>query len=116
MVKNYRNRLTVVGLVMWNEELGKTAVAIEQFPWLPQDIPFTVYFGMAMLPMTVFLRAALLGGILTAQDSEYHTIIEYRLSPVSPVFILAGRLSRLILSGLLGAVLLLAAIGLVTGF
>ncbi len=116
MVKNYRNRLTAAGLVLWNEALGETAVSIRPFPWLSRDIPLTVYFGMAMLPMATFLGAALLGCILTAQDYEFHTILEYRLSPISPINILAGRLCRLILSGLLGAVLILIALGLMTGF
>jgi hypothetical protein len=66
--------------------------------------------------MAAFLGAALLGGILTTQDYEFYTILEYRLSPVSPLTILAGRLGRLVLSGLLGATFILIAIGIMTGF
>ena len=51
MVKNFRNRLTAAALVMWDELLGEKAVFIEQEPWLPRDIPYSVYFGMAMMPL-----------------------------------------------------------------
>ena len=115
MVKNYRNRLTAAGLVLWNDALGAGAVTIEERPWLPRDMPFALYFGMALLPMTVALSASVLGGALTAQEFEFRTILEYRLAPVSVAAILGARLTRLVLSGLLSAAILLIAVGFVTG-
>ncbi len=116
MVKNYRNRLTAAGLIMWNDVLGDGAVTIEERPWLPRDMPFALYFGMALLPMTVALAASVLGGVLTAQEFEFRTILEYRLAPASVVLILGARLLRLLLSGMLAAGILLVAAALVTGF
>ncbi len=113
-VKNYRNRLRAAGLVLWNDELGSRAVEIEELPWLPQDVPYAVYFGMALLPMTTFMAAALLGAVLTAQDFEGGTILELRLSPVPVALVLGARISRLVLTACLSACLLLCAIGLVT--
>lgn len=115
IVKNLRNRLTAAGLRLWHDELGDRAVTVEQRPWLPRDVPYTVYFGMAMLSMTVFLAASILGGFLTAQEFELGTIVEYRLSPAPVALILGARLTRLILSALLSASVLLVAVGLVTG-
>jgi len=113
MVKNFRNRLTAAGLIMWNDALGDDAVVVGERPWLPRDVPFALYFGMALLPMTVALAASVLGGVLTAQEFEFRTILEYRLAPIPVAAILGARLVRLILSGLLSAALLLIAIGLV---
>ena len=114
-VKNLRNRLTAATLRMWQTELGDRAVTVEEYPWLPADLPYTLYFGMAMLPLTVFLAASLIGGILTAQDFEFFTILEYRLAPVSPVWVLGARLTRLVLSSLLAGGMLLLTLGLYTG-
>ncbi len=116
LVKNFRNRLTAAGLRIWNSELGDRAVTVEEHPWLPRDVPYTVYFGMAMLPMTTFLAASILGAVLTAQEFEFGTLVEYRLAPAPPGLILAGRLARLVLSGLVSAAVLLLAVGLVTGY
>jgi ABC-type multidrug transport system permease subunit len=115
LVKNFRNRLTAAGLRLWNAELGSRAVVVEQHPWLPRDVPYTVYFGMALLPLTVFLAASIIGAALTAQEFEFGTIIEYRLAPAPPTLILGARLARLILSALISAGVLLVAVGLVTG-
>lgn len=115
MVKNYRNRLTAAALILWNNDLGDRAVTIEERPWLARDVPFAVYFGMALLPMTVSLAAAVIGGILTAQDFESGTILEYRQSPTPPMMILGARLTRLMLSGLLAAGILALVIGLRVG-
>ncbi len=115
-VKNLRNRLTAAALRLWNEELGDAAVTIEEHPWLPVDVPYTVYFGMAMLPMTTFLAAVFIGGILTAQDFEFRTIAEFRLAPIAPVWVLGARLTRLVLSAFLSAGVLLLAQGWRTGF
>ncbi len=115
-VKNYRNRLTAAALVIWDQALDKKAVTINQHPWLPEDVPYKVYFGMAMLPFAVFLAGAIVGSILTAQDFEFETILEYRLAPTSSVSIVLARLLRLTLTGLLSGTLLLIVLGLMTGY
>jgi hypothetical protein len=112
LVKNFRNRLTAAGLRLWDAELGDRAVTIEQHPWLAHDVPYTVYFGMAMLSLTTFLAASMLGAFLTAQEFEFRTILEYRLAPVSVALILGARLTRLVLSALVSAAILLIAVGL----
>jgi ABC-type multidrug transport system permease subunit len=116
LVKNFRNRLTAAGLRLWNEELGSKAVVIEERPWLPQDVPYTVYFGMALLPMTVFLSASIVGAFLTAQEFESGTIVEYRLAPAAVASILAARLTRLVILALISSTILLVAVGLLTGY
>ena len=116
LVKNFRNRLTAAALLMWDAELGPRAVTVEEFAWLPRDVPYTVYFGMALLPMTVFMAASIMGAILTAQEFEFGTIVEYTLAPVSMGLVLGARLARLVLSALISAAVLLLAVGLATGF
>ncbi len=116
LVKNFRNRLTAAALRMWDAELASAAVTVEEFAWLPRDVPYTVYFGMALLPMTVFMAASIMGAILTAQEFEFGTIVEYSLAPVSVVLVMGARLVRLVLSALISAGILLVAIGLATGF
>ncbi|NOZ70888.1 MAG: hypothetical protein GXP38_03070, partial [Chloroflexi bacterium] len=115
LVKNYRNRLTAAALRLWNEALGERAVVVEEHPWLPRDVPFPVYLGMALLPLATALAASVIGGVLTAQEFELHTILEYRLAPTSLALILGARLTRLVLSGLLAAAVLLVAIGFDSG-
>jgi ABC-type multidrug transport system permease subunit len=115
LVKNYRNRLTAAGLRLWDAELGNRAVVVEEHPWLPRDVPYTVYFGMALLPLTAFLAASIIGAVLTAQEFEFGTIVEYRLAPAPPILILGTRLARLALSALISSGVLLVAAGLVTG-
>ncbi len=116
IVKNYRNRLTSAALKLWNEALGGNAITIEQRPWLPRDVPYSVYFGMAMLPLAAFLASSLVGAFLTAQEFEFQTILEYRLSPVSMSLVLGTRLVRLSLTGLLSAIVLMVIIGIVVGY
>jgi hypothetical protein len=111
LVKNYRNRLTAAALVLWNRDLAEQAVIIEQHPWLPRDMPYTLYFGLAMLPMTAFLAASVIGGVLTAQEFEQQTIDEYRLSPARPSLIVAARLTRLVLTSLVAVTVLLVGVG-----
>ncbi len=113
LVKNFRNRLTAAALRLWDAELGSRAVTVEQHPWLPRDVSYNVYFGMALLPMAVFLAAAAIGATLTAQEFEFRTVVEYRLAPASLGLILGARLARLALSALLSAGVLLLAVGLV---
>jgi ABC-type multidrug transport system permease subunit len=113
-VKNFRNRLTAAALRLWNDALGERAVTVEERPWLPRDVPYVVYYGMAMLPMTTFL-AGFIGGILTAQDFEFGTIMEVRLAPAAPALPLAARLTRLVLLALLSAGVLLVTLGWHTG-
>jgi ABC-type multidrug transport system permease subunit len=115
LVKNFRNRLTAAALRLWNAELGDRAVTVEEYPWLSRDVPYTVYFGLALLPMTVFLAASILGAVLTGQEFELRTIVEYRLAPASPLLILGARLTRLVLTALIAAGVLLVASGLSTG-
>jgi hypothetical protein len=115
LIKNYRNRLTAAGLRLWEEALGRQAVRIEEHPWLPRDVPYTVYFGLALLPMTVFVAGSMLGAILAAQAFEFGTVVEYRLAPLAPGWILAARLVRLVLAALVSAAVLLVAVGWVSG-
>ena len=115
IVKNFRNRLTAAALRVWNEDLGDRAVHVEEHPWLSEDMPYTLYFGMAMLPLTVALAASVVGGILTAQEFEYGTILEYRLAPVSVRLVVGARLIRLIVIGLISGVSLLVTLRLVNG-
>jgi hypothetical protein len=115
LVKNFRNRLTAAGLRLWNEELGARAVTVAEHPWLPRDVPYSVYFGMAMLPMAAFVAASMLGTVLTTQEFEVGTIVEYRLAPTSMALILGSRLTRLVLSASVGSGLMLVAVGVVTG-
>jgi hypothetical protein len=112
-VKNFRNRLTAAALRLWNAELGRRAVTVEQHAWLPRDVSYNVYFGLALLPLATFLAAAGIGAVLTAQEFEFRTVVEYRLAPASPGLILGGRLARLALSALLSAGILWLAVGLV---
>jgi hypothetical protein len=112
LVKNFRNRLTAAALRLWDAELGGRAVTVEQHPWLLRDVSYNVYFGMALLPMATFLAAAAIGAVLTAQEFELGTVVEYRLAPAPLGLILAGRLARLVLSALLSAGILLLAVGL----
>ncbi len=113
LVKNFRNRLTAAALRLWDAELGSSAVSVEQHAWLPHDVSYNVYFGMALLPMATFLAAAAIGAILTAQEFEFRIVVEYQLAPASLGLILGGRLTRLALSGLLSAGILCLAVGLV---
>lgn len=115
-VKNLRNRLTAAALRLWNDTLGDSAVTIDEHPWLPYDVPYMVYFGMAMLPMTTFMAAVFIGGVLTAQDFEFRTIAEYRLAPIAPALVLGARLTRLVLSGLVSGGVLLLTVGWRSGF
>lgn len=115
IVKNLRNRLTAAGLRLWNAELGSRAVIIEERPRLPRDVPYAVYFGMAMLPLTVFMAASVIGAVLTAQDFESGAILEYRLAPTHLALILGARLTRLVLTGFASAGVALIAVGLLQG-
>jgi len=115
LVKNLRNRLTAALLVLWNGQLGSQAVSVNEHPWLPQDVPYTVYFGMAMIPLAGYLAAAMIGGYLMAQEFEHGTILEYRLCPTSLYLLLAAKITRLLLTGLLAAAILYITLGLVTG-
>ncbi|MCA9923102.1 MAG: ABC transporter permease [Anaerolineales bacterium] len=116
MVKNYRNRLTAAALVLWQEALGERAVRVVERPLFPIDIPYTVFFGMAMLPMTTMLAAALIGAYTTAQEFEHDTVREYRLAPTPPTLILIARLLRLILTGWAAAAILTIAVGWISGW
>jgi ABC-type multidrug transport system permease subunit len=116
LVKNLRNRLRAALLVMWDDRLGNQAVTIQQHSWLPWDIPYTVYFGMAMIPLAAYLAAAMIGGYSLAQEFENQTILIYRLSPTPFLVILGAKLTRLILTGLAAGSILYLTLGLITGF
>jgi ABC-type multidrug transport system permease subunit len=115
LVKNLRNRLTAALLVLWDQELDSQAIEIREYPWLPEDIPYTVYFGMAMIPLAAYLAAAMIGGYLMAQEFENGTVLEYRLSPVSFIVLLSAKITRLLLTGLVAGAILYTALGLITG-
>ena len=115
LVKNLRNRLTTALLVLWNTELGDQGITIREHPWLPYDIPYTVYFGMAMIPLAAYMAGAMIGGYLMAQEFESGTILSYRLSPVPPFLILAAKLTRLMITALAAAAILYGTLGLTTG-
>jgi ABC-type multidrug transport system permease subunit len=110
IVKNFRNRLTTAVLRIWNNSLGRKAIKIIEHPWLPRDMPYTLYFGMAMFPLTAALAASLLGGTLTAQEFESGTILEYRMAPIPVWKIICGRILRLTVTGLISTIILLIAI------
>lgn len=116
LVKNYRNRLTAAALRVWNGELGKWAVEIEEHPRLPRDVPFTVFFGMAMLPLAVSVSVTIPGGMLSAREFEDGTILEQRAAPLPIVTILGARFAKLVLLGWLGGGLMVAAVGGLTGY
>ena len=61
LVKNYRNRLTAAALRLWNARLGGSAVRLDEQPWLEHEMPYMVYFAIAMLPLTAFLAPASIG-------------------------------------------------------
>ena len=115
LVKNLRNRLTAALLVLWNQELVNQAVLVNEHPWLPQDVPYTVYFGMAMIPLAAYLSAALIGGYMMAQEFEHGTILEYRLCPTPFQLLLAAKITRLMLTGLVAAAILYTTLGVITG-
>lgn len=115
LVKNLRNRLTAALLVVWNNELGDQGISIQEYPWLPKDIPYTVYFGMAMIPLAAYMAAAMIGGYVMAQEFENGTILAYRLSPTSFATILAAKLTRLVITALTAAMILYLTLGLITG-
>lgn len=115
LVKNLRNRLTAALLILWNQTLQSQAVSIHEHPWLPQDVPYTVYFGMAMIPLAAYLAAAMTGGYLMAQEFENGTILEYRLCPTSFPLLLAAKITRLTLTGFMAGAILYTALGLITG-
>lgn len=115
LVKNLRNRLTASLLVLWNRRLGGRAITLHQHPWLPQELPYTVYFGMAMIALAAYLAAAMTGGYLMAQEFENGTILEYRLCPTPAYLLLAAKITRLMLTGWFAAGILYAALGLITG-
>ena len=115
LVKNLRNRLTASLLVMWNRDLGGAAIQITERPWLPADISYTVYFGMAMIPLAAYLAAAMIGGYLMAGEFEHGTILSFRLCPSSPYLHLTAKLLRLLITSMAAAALLYTALGVMTG-
>jgi len=115
-VKNLRNRLTAAALRLWTAKLDGHAVTIEEHPWLPRDYPYKFYFGMAMLPLAMFLAAVIPGSVLTAQGFEFGTVQEERLAPASIVLPVMARITRLTLFAYLPVTLLFIVSGYMTGF
>jgi ABC-type multidrug transport system permease subunit len=115
LVKNLRNRLTAALLKNWENDLGDQAVVLREFPWLPRDIPYIVYFGMAMIPLAAYLAAAMIGGYVMAQEFEAGTILIYRLSPVALGWVLAAKIIRLLFTALAASSILYLSLGLITG-
>lgn len=115
LVKNLRNRLTASLLVLWNEELGPRAITVVEEPWLPQDVPYRVYFGMAMITLAAYLAAAMIGGYVMAMEFEQGTILEYRLCPAPFSLLLAAKITRLLLTGVFAAAILYTSLGVITG-
>jgi len=115
LVKNLRNRLSAALLVLWNIELGNQGIIIQEHPWLPRDIPYTVYFGMAMIPLAAYLAAAMIGGYVMAQEFENGTILSYKLCPTPFRLILAAKIVRLVVTALTAATILYVTLGLITG-
>jgi hypothetical protein len=116
MVKNYRNRLTSAALYLWNQDLGSQGVTINEHPLLPEDIPYTVYFGVAMLTLTAFLSSAFIASILTTLEFEHNTILEYRLATAQVGLILAAKIIRLIITALIASLIQFLAVYAITGF
>lgn len=116
MVKNYRNRLTAAAWRLWQDELGDRAVRIEEHPWLPVDTPYQVYFGVSIITMAVFTAASMVGAIVTANDFQTNTILEYRLSPMGVSLKVGVRLVRLILTSLAGGTITILVAGWLTGY
>ncbi|MBN1266119.1 MAG: ABC transporter permease [Anaerolineales bacterium] len=116
MVKNFRNRLTAAGLILWNEELGSRAVEIREVPLLPIDVPYTVYFGLGMVPLAAFLATIMVGASTTTHDYETDTILEYQLSPLAPAWILAARIMRTVLIGWFASTVLFLMLWLLSGY
>ena len=69
-----------------------------------------------MLSLAVMLASSLIGAVLTAQEYENQTIDEYRVAPTSAWWMLAARLTRLVISGAIAAGLLLVVNGLLNGY
>jgi ABC-type multidrug transport system permease subunit len=115
LVKNYRNRLTASALQLWNDHLGDQAVTVVEHTNHPSDISYNVYFGMTMLSLAAFLAAAIIGGVLTAQEFEFRTMVEYKLAPTWSGLVLSARFTRLVISSLIASGLVLLLIGLING-
>jgi hypothetical protein len=115
LVKNYRNRLTAAGLRLWNQALDGRAITLREHPWLPRDVPFIAYYGLALLPLAAFIAGTFIGGVQTAQDFELRMILEYRLASLSATPVVLARLARIAAWALLSCGLLLLAVGLVSG-
>ena len=68
-----------------------------------------------MIPLAAYLAAAMIGGYLIAGEFEYGTILEYRLSPMPFLLLLAAKLTRLMLTALGASAMLYIALGVLTG-
>jgi len=115
LVKNYRNRLTGAALDVWEEELGGRAVALDLEPRYAIESGYARYFGMGLLVLAAFMSSVFIGASLMAKDFEDGTILEARLSPVSPALILAARLVRLVLTSLVAVGLAAGVTGVLLG-
>jgi ABC-type multidrug transport system permease subunit len=115
MIKNFRNRVTAAALIYWQDNLGDQAILIDQQPLLPRDVPYITYFGMALIPMGIFLGTAITSAIGTAFDFENGTILEMHMSPRPDWQYLLVQFMRMIVIGSLSAAINICAVGWISG-
>jgi hypothetical protein len=115
LIKNFRNRVTAAALIYWQEDLGNQAIRIHQQPLLPKDVVYIAYFGMALIPMGIFLGTAITSAMLTAYEFENGTILEMYMSPRPDWHQLSIQFLRMIMIGLLSASINICAVGWISG-
>ena len=115
MIKNFRDRVTAAALIYWQDDLGDQAILIDQQPMLPKDVPYITYFGMALIPMGIFLGSAITSAMLTAYEFENGTIIEMYMSPRPDWQHMLIQFLRIIVIGLLSAVINICSVGWISG-
>ncbi|MBI9048006.1 MAG: ABC transporter permease [Anaerolineaceae bacterium] len=115
LIKNLRNRGTAAALIYWQDELGDQAIAIHEVPILPKDIVFIAYFGMALIPMGIFLGTGITSAILASYDFENGMILEMRMSPLPDGQHLLVQFLRIISIGMLSACINIFTVGIISG-
>ena len=115
MIKNFRNRVTAAALIYWQDDLGDQAIRIHQQPLLPEDVVYIAYFGMALIPMGIFLGTAITSAMLTAYEFENGTILEMYMSPRPDWQHMSVQFLRIMAIGLLSASINIIAVGWISG-
>jgi hypothetical protein len=115
LVKNLRNRVTAAALIYWQDELGDKAILLEEHPLLPHDVPFIAYFGLALIPMGIFLSAGITTAIISTYDFETGTILEIRMAPRPGWQQMLVQFIRIIAIGLLSAGINIISVGIISG-